>query len=286
MTSTAPRLLAAIVIVFCLVATAAARELAVDVEDMVEVEIATVAVAVTGAPVVLLREPQAREVIPITIGPNEAQAILRAMEDVRTPRPMTHDLFGPVLQALEGKLEKIYVDDLVANTYLGALQIRVEGRDEPILIDSRPSDAMALAIRAGASIHVAPRVLEAAEDIQYRGLDDEVVTAMGITVSEVTPDLREALELPEERAGLLITGVGVDAEEQGVEAGALLVSINGERPESPMEFLDLVHETPEGEKARLTLWQDGEEFEVELDTTVPDEGPTGPQIDPDAGIAL
>lgn len=278
--------LLAVFFAFSLATTAAARELAVDLDEMVEVEIATVAVAVTGAPVVLLREPRAREVIPITIGPNEAQAILRAMEEIRTPRPMTHDLFSPVLDALNGKLEKIYVDDLVSNTYLGALQIRVEGRDEPVLIDSRPSDAMALALRSGASIHVAPKVLEAAEDIRYHGLEDEVVTAMGITVSDVTPDLREALQIPEEREGLLVTGVSGSAEEQGVEAGALLLSINDERPETPMTFLDLVQETPEGEKARLVLWQDGEELELELDPTVAETGPRGPRMETEPGISL
>jgi len=275
------------VLVLCLGSLPAlARELAVDVDEMVEVEIATIAMSVSGAPVVLLREPNAREVIPITIGPSEAQAILRAMESVETPRPMTHDLFGDLLSGLDASLERVFVDDLVSNTYLGALEVRVEGREEPILIDSRPSDSMAIAIRTGASIFVAPSVLAAAEDIRYRGLEDEVVTAMGITVSELSPDLRQALELPEEREGLLVTGVRGPASEEGLEPGALLLRINGEPVENPMAFLDQVHETPEGELARLVFWQDGTEREIEVDTAVPDTGPPRSEFDPDEGISL
>lgn len=82
----------------CWLSTVGARELAVDIDQMVEVEIATIGVAAFGSsPVVLLREPQAREVIPIFIGPNEAQAILRGMHGIDTPRPLTHDLLGSVL---------------------------------------------------------------------------------------------------------------------------------------------------------------------------------------------
>ncbi len=275
------------VLVLCLGSVSAqARELAVDVDEMVEVEIATVAMSVSGAPVVLLREPDARKVIPITIGPSEAQAILRAMENVEMPRPMTHDLFGPLLSGLDASLERIYVDDLTSNTYLGALEIHVEGREEPLLIDSRPSDSMAIAIRTGASIFVAPNVLEAAADIRYQGLEDEVVTAMGITVSELSADLRQALELPEEKDGLLVTGVRGPASEEGLEPGDLLLRINDEPVETPMAFLDQVHETPEGERARLVFWQDGSEREIEVDTAVPDLEPPRQDFDPEEGISL
>mgnify|MGYP001489415364 CR=1 FL=1 len=246
-----------------------ARELAAEPEDMVEVEIATVGMAgFGGPPVVLLREPGTQDVIPIFIGPNEAGAILRGLGGERAPRPMTHELFGDVLSGVEVTLERIYVDAIVDHTFLGMLELRVQGRDEPVRIDSRPSDAIALALYAGASIHVAPQVMEAAQQIEYEGLDDQVVAALGITVTPADDDLREALGLPD-REGVLVSDTHGPAAEAGMEPGALILEVNGEVPTTPMQFLELVRDTPRGEDAQLRYWQEGEEHEIELSTDVP-----------------
>ncbi|MBZ0329816.1 bifunctional nuclease family protein [Halomonas sp. ANAO-440] len=248
---------------------AGARELAAEPEDMVEVEIATVGVAgFGGPPVVLLREPGTQDVIPIFIGPNEAAAILHGLGGERSRRPMTHELLGDVLSGIEVTLERIYVDAIVDHTFLGMLELRVEGWDEPVRIDSRPSDAIALALYAGASIHVAPQVLEAARQIEYEGLDDQVVAALGITVTPADDDLREALSLPD-REGVLVSDTRGPAAEAGMEPGALILEVNGEVPTTPMQFLELVRDTPRGEDARLRYWQEGEEHEIELSTDVP-----------------
>ena len=256
-----------------------ARELAVDEDELVQVEIATVGVAMGGAPVVLLREPRAREVIPIFIGAAEAQAIIRALRGMDMPRPMTHDLFGNVFEGLDARLSRVFVDELRDNTFLGMLELEVEGRDEPVRVDSRPSDALALALRSGATIHVAPNVLEAAADIEYEGLDDEVVTALGITVSLLDEDVRQALDLPDER-GVLVTGVRGEAEDKSMEPGALILEVNGEVPETPMQFLELVRDT-DGERAEIRYWQDGEAREASLSTDVPE--PESPRVDPERG---
>ncbi|MDI5935641.1 bifunctional nuclease domain-containing protein [Halomonas kalidii] len=252
---------------------AAARELAAEPDTMVEVEVATVGIAgFGGVPVVLLREPGAREVIPIFIGPVEAGAILRGLSGDRPRRPMTHELLGDVLAGIEVSLERVYVDAIVDNTFLGMLELRLAGRDDPVRIDSRPSDAIALALTAGASIHVAPQVLEAAREIEYEGFDDQVVVALGITVAPLDDDLREALGLPDE-TGLLVSDVSGPAQAAGMAPGSMLLEVNGETPESPMHFLELVRDTPEDEDARLRYWQEGEEHELELSTDVPDSRP-------------
>lgn len=246
------------------------RELAVEPEAMVEVEVATVGIAgLTRVPVVLLREPGAREVIPIFIGPVEAGAILRGLSGDRPRRPLTHELLGDVLDGVEVRLERIYIDALVDSTFLGMLELRVAGRDEPIHIDSRPSDAIALALTAGASIHVAPAVMEAAREIEYESFDDQVVVALGISVTPVDDDLREALGLPDE-PGVLVSDVRGQASDAGMAPGALLLEVNGEVPRTPMQFLERVRGTPKGEDAQLRYWQEGEEHELELSTDVPD----------------
>jgi uncharacterized protein len=255
---------------------AAARELAAEPDEMVEVEIATVGVAGAGGPpVVLLREPGAQEVIPIFIGPNEAVAILRGLGGERFPRPMTHELLGSVLEGIDVVLERVYVDAIVDNTFFGMLELKLAGRDEPVRIDSRPSDAIALALYAGATIHVAPQVLEAARQIEYEGLEDQVVAALGITVTPVSDDLREALGLPDQE-GVLVSDVSGPAEEAGMAPGALLLEVNGEVPSTPMAFLELVRDTPRGEDAQLRYWQEGEEHEIEVSTDVPSPRP-GPR---------
>ncbi|TVP52379.1 MAG: PDZ domain-containing protein [Halomonadaceae bacterium] len=259
-----------------------ARELAVPEEDMVQVEIATLAMSMSGAPVVLLREPNASQVIPILIGPEEATAIIRARQQIRTPRPMTHDLFGPVFSTLDATLERVFIDELANNTFLGALELTVNG--ETRLVDSRPSDALAIAIRLGASIHVSPSVMEAATSIEYEGLDDAPVTAMGITVDRLTPELRDALELDEDQPGLLVTDVTGPAKTQGLEPGDLLLAVNGEAPETALDFLEQVRKTEEGEQARIDYWQDGEEKQMQVPTDVPDSRPD--VLDQEGGISL
>ncbi|MCE8020353.1 PDZ domain-containing protein [Halomonas sp. MCCC 1A11036] len=250
-----------------------ARELAADIDEMVEVEVATVGLAgFGGPPVVLLREPGEREVIPIFIGINEAGAILRGLSGESSPRPMTHELLGSMLDEFDAILERVFVDAIVDHTFLGMLELRLQGREEMLLIDSRPSDAIALAIHAGASIHVAPQVLEAARNIQYEGLDDQVVVALGITVAPVTDDLREALGLPG-RPGVLVSDVHGPAAEAGLEPGALVLEVNGEVPDTPLRYLELVRDTAVDEDARLRYWQDGEENEMEITTDVPPRQP-------------
>jgi len=281
------RLLAAAVLATSAVSASAVsdggRDLSVDESQLVEVEIAALAVAATGAPVVLLRERDAREVVPILIGRAEAAAIERARRGLELPRPMTHDLFGSVFDALDARLSRVLIDDLVDSTFLGMLEIEVEGRDEPIRLDSRPSDAMALALRAGASIHVSPAVMEAAERIEYEGMEDQIVTAVGITVSAVDADLRQALDLPADD-GVLVTGVTGPAAEAGMQPGALLLEVNGETPTSPLDYLEQVRATPADADVALRYWQDGEVHRLELPTDVPE--PERRRLDPEGGVEL
>lgn len=266
--------IAALALCLLLVAGAASPQTSLPLEipdNLVAVELATVGLSPsTGIPVVLLREPESGDVVPILIGPAEAQAILFALHQVPTPRPMTHDLMTNLLMTLDATLERVLVYGLVDNTYLGALELRVEGREEPLLVDTRPSDGLALAVRTGAAILVAPEILVAGRDLDYEGLGSgQVVTALGVTVVEASDAWREALDLPGDLSGVVVSRVAGEAAESGLAAGALITAVNGEVPENPMEFLELVRRTPAGERARLDFWQDGESGALTLSTEVP-----------------
>ncbi|WP_018935085.1 bifunctional nuclease domain-containing protein [Thioalkalivibrio sp. ALJ24] len=255
-----------------LVASAAeARDLAVDPDTLLPVELATVGVdSQTGRPIALLRDPESADVVPIVIGTDQARAILMAMQEVDVPRPMTHDLMVNLMRDLDAELERVVVDGLEDGTYLGMLELRVPGEDEPRRIDARPSDALALAVRTGSSIAVAPEVLDADRpfDFQAPG-DEEIVTALGITVIEAREDLREALGLPDDEAGVLVSRAESEAARAGLEQGALIVEVNGRTPETPIDFLEAVGATPDGEEAELRYWLDGETHDITLPTDVP-----------------
>lgn len=249
-----------------------ARAPVVPIEEMLPVELATVGLeSVSGAPVVLLREPASGDVVLISIGSSEALAIMLALRDVPTPRPMTHDLLASVIEALGAQVERVMVDALIGNTYTGVVELSLAGQDEPVYVDSRPSDALALAVRTGASILVAPDVLVATRGLEFEGLPEsqQVVSALGITVGEVTPDLREALGLPD-TPGLVVSRALGEAAELGLLPGAMILEVNGEVPESPLQFLELVRRTPAGDPARVLVWQDGETRELLLSTDVPE----------------
>lgn len=129
-----------------------------------------------GQAVVLLKDDEGRRYLPISVGPFEAQAIAMAVQGVEPPRPMTHDLLKNVLDTLKAKVSRILIDDLRAaedgsGTFYAQISLAV-GEDE-VEVDSRPSDAIALAVRTGAPVYALERVLVAAGVAEESG-DDPV----------------------------------------------------------------------------------------------------------------
>lgn len=148
----------------------------------------------SNAPIVLLRETDgAGRMLPIFIGGAEAQAIALAMEEVDTPRPMTHDLFKNVLDDLGVRLERIVVTELRDRTFFAELELA--GNNGARRISSRPSDAVALAVRTGAPIFAADSVLDAAGHAIEPEADDgdepppeEVLDQFREFLDQVTPE--------------------------------------------------------------------------------------------------
>ena len=123
-----------------------------------EVTVAGVAIdPVTKSPIVVLREPESGNVVPIWIGLLEANAIVLALEGTEMPRPMTHDLMKSILHATGTRLLSIEIAEIREGTYFALLHI--EGNGESVDVDARPSDAIALALRCGARILISEAVL-------------------------------------------------------------------------------------------------------------------------------
>ena len=120
---------------------------------------------ITNLPIIILRDKDGQRVLPIWVGVYEANAIAMQMENVATPRPMTHDLLKNVICDLKADIQKIVVSDLRENTFYALIYLVVNG--EPVAIDARPSDAIALALRAQAPIFVEDRVIDNAKTVDF-----------------------------------------------------------------------------------------------------------------------
>jgi bifunctional DNase/RNase len=115
----------------------------------------------TQMPIVVLKDIDSEAVMPIWVGIFEANAIALEIEKMEAPRPMTHDLTRNLMNHLNGQLEKVVITELKDDTFYAVLFVR-QG-DEPVAIDARPSDAIALALRADCPIFVAEKVMESAK---------------------------------------------------------------------------------------------------------------------------
>lgn len=125
----------------------------------------------TNMPIVILKDNEDKRVLPIWIGLFEANAIALELEKITTPRPMTHDLMRDLISGLNAQVTKIVVNDLKNNTFYAVIHLSLNGNH--IVIDSRPSDAIALALRSEAPIYVATEVVNKAKSIDMSKESEE-----------------------------------------------------------------------------------------------------------------
>lgn len=126
---------------------------------------------ITNVPIVILKDVEGKKVLPIWIGVFEANAIALELEKVYPPRPMTHDLIKNILDGINTKIVKVVVNDLKDNTFYAEIHINVQGTDTAI--DCRPSDGIAVALRAKVPIFVANGVIEKASNVEVSSDFDE-----------------------------------------------------------------------------------------------------------------
>jgi hypothetical protein len=128
---------------------------------MKEVQVASLGLdKSSNTPVVILRETDGQRILPIWIGPNEASAIAMELAGIKFSRPLTHDLFNTVVVGLGSELVRVMITKVIDNTYFASLIFEHDG--ELISIDSRPSDSVALALRAAAPIYADDELLDTA----------------------------------------------------------------------------------------------------------------------------
>jgi len=153
---------------------------------MIELSLVGVRVELpTNQPIVLLKETGGDRYLPIWIGAVEATAIAFALQGVQPPRPMTHDLLRDIMKETQIEVERILISDLVDSTFFAVIRMALDGRTAEV--SSRPSDAIALAVRIDAPIFAAEEVLEQA-GIELRDEEETEVEKFREFLDQVTPD--------------------------------------------------------------------------------------------------
>ena len=152
------------------------------------IELALVGVRVelpSNQPIVLLKETTGDRYLPIWIGAVEATAIAFALQGIETPRPMTHDLLRDILSESEIQVERIVINDLVDQTFYATIRMNTDGKT--MEVSSRPSDAIALAVRLATPIFAAEEVLEQA-GIELRDDEETEVEKFREFLDQVSPE--------------------------------------------------------------------------------------------------
>jgi len=147
----------------------------------------------TNTPIVILKDLEGKRAVPIWIGLFEASAIATELEKISFSRPMTHDLIRDLLKILDAKVLKIEIVDLRNNTFFACIHLNRNG--DTLIVDSRPSDAIALALRVNCPIFIDEKVIEKSRNIDFAKKVDELD-------KKKAEELKEFLEnLPEEDFG-------------------------------------------------------------------------------------
>jgi uncharacterized protein len=144
----------------------------------------------SSSPIVILKVEDENRYLPIWIGQPEARSILMKLQNQEFSRPLTHDLAVNLVTELGGSMEKVTVTELRDSTFFAVISVQIDGRT--IEIDSRPSDAIALAVRAGAEIFASDEVIEEAavvfEEAMEETPEDEVVDKFKDWMNQVSPE--------------------------------------------------------------------------------------------------
>jgi len=138
------------------------------------------------SPIILLKDAEERNFLPIWIGMFEAAAIAMELQDFKPPRPMTHDLLTKVISSLDGVIKRVLISEVVENTFYAVIEVMT--KDKKLLkIDSRPSDAIAVAVRASVDIFVSEAVMAKAKMVNSEK-DEEETKNFKDFIDNISPD--------------------------------------------------------------------------------------------------
>lgn len=217
----------------------------------VRVEIATVGYdRQTGSHYVLLEDTKEQRALPILIGDEEARAIVFALRGIKPPRPLTSDLLRTVIKRTGNHVDRVVIGDVRDQVFYAKIYLDHERYE----IDSRPSDAIALATGFKAPIYVAARLFEiaGAKAPPLTRAVPRMAHGLGMTVQDLTPELASYFKVAP-RSGVLVAEVEGDAERAGVERGDIVTEMAKNPVRSSPEFEQITEKVKSMPQVTLTI---------------------------------
>src|SRR5208282_5374812 len=217
----------------------------------------------TGTNYVLLLDATESRTLPIMIGESEAQAIMLALHGIKPERPFTHDLIRSIIGQTGNRVDRIVIGDMRDEIYYATIYMD-GGRYS---IDSRPSDAIALAMGMNAPIYVNNKLFESAPALGLGagGKIPDIARALGLTVEQLTPDLASYFGQPAAR-GVLVSGVSSSANKAGVARGDIVVKVGDREVRALDDFSRQAAQLKRGGTVTLTLNRGGSSRTVTLES--------------------
>jgi uncharacterized protein len=219
---------------------------------------------ITQTPVVLLESVKEKKTLPIWIGVEEATSIALEIKKVSMPRPNTHDLIRNILQGLGGTIHRIIITDLRNDVYYATIALKLRGQDYQI--DSRPSDAIAVALRMKAPIHASAKVLAKAKTIGAPEKNpSEAQKTLGIQTQDLSPDLAGLFDL-KPGGGILVADVelGGPAAEAGLQRGDVILKVNEKSLQKSSELESFLQSTKKGGQLKIELIRKGKSITIAM----------------------
>ena len=237
-------------------------------EEMVRVEVQDVRFdRLSNSPVVILQDAEKKKAMPIWVGIFEAQAIALELQGTPPPRPLTHDLMKNILEQVGVEFEKVVVRELKGSTYYAHIHLVSAGK--PFEVDSRPSDAIALALRFHRPIFVVKELFDTALSPEAPGGRPEPASTkiFGVTVQNLTAELAAYFNL-QETAGVLVADTSTESGAESLQRGDIIVAVAGEAIHDIADLRDKLS-NEKGHAVTLRVLRDGKEVQIPL--TPPEE---------------
>ena len=216
-------------------------------------------------PVVVLESIADKKTLPIWIGVPEARAIALELEHVSLPRPPTHDLIRNLLQSLGATLQRVTITELRGSTYFATLSLFV--KEKTVQIDSRPSDAIAIALRMKAPIFVSTQVLAKSKPLPVAPARAEAAQKkLGLQAQDLTAELAKLLESQQQK-GVLVTDVmlGGAAMKAGLQRGDIITKANEQAIASTTDLETTIQSARAGSQLKLEVIKKGKPTTIVID---------------------
>ena len=219
----------------------------------------------TNTPVVLLEAVSDKQLLPIWIDVPEARAISLEIDQVKPPRPLTHDLIRNILEELGATVRRVTITDLRNSTYLATISLSFKGQDRQI--DSRPSDAIAVALRMKAPIYATAQVLQMSKQLPTQaGRSEQTQKRLGIQTQDLTPELAKLMDSQTQRGVIVVDVVsGSAAMKANIQRGDIITQIHDQAiaTEAGLEAIMRNMKTPS--RIKIELIKKGKPITVVID---------------------